>query len=52
MGESTTMQTILALVGVAFAYGIYLYISNLRHNISLAKKTGLPYVVTRMFATP
>lgn len=46
------MQAILALVGVALAYGVYSYISNLRHNISLAKKTGLPYIVTRMLQLP
>ncbi|KAF5011519.1 hypothetical protein FDECE_2373 [Fusarium decemcellulare] len=39
------MQTILLLIGVALAYAVYTYISNLRHNIAEAKRSGLPYII-------
>ncbi|KAI5462569.1 cytochrome P450 [Mariannaea sp. PMI_226] len=39
------MQTVIALLGLAALYYIYSCISSLRHNIAVAKSTGLPYIV-------
>lgn len=41
------MQTLLLVVGASVAYGLYRYVSNLRHNITEAKRSGFNYVVVR-----
>jgi len=43
------VSSVLAAVGVIFVWGIYSLISNLRSNILKARKTGIPYVVSRKF---
>ncbi|KAK2810188.1 hypothetical protein FQN50_003158 [Emmonsiellopsis sp. PD_5] len=39
----------LLIVGAAIAYTIYSFISGLQFNIAEAKRSGLPYIVARMF---
>jgi hypothetical protein len=44
------MASILALVAIAaFVYWIYWNLSSLRKNIAHAKRSGIPYIVTRRF---
>lgn len=42
------VSSIYALIGAVIAYGVYSYVSGLQRNIAEAKKSGLPYVVSRM----
>ncbi|KAH6899656.1 cytochrome P450 [Thelonectria olida] len=39
------MQTVLVLIGLAVVYAVYSSVTGLRHNIAVAKSTGLPYIV-------
>lgn len=41
------MQTLLLVVGASLVYGAYYYVSNLRHNIAEAKRSGFNYVIVR-----
>lgn len=41
------MKSLLIAAGATVAYGLYWYISHLRHNIAEAKRSGLPYIVAR-----
>ncbi|KAF4977841.1 hypothetical protein FZEAL_5684 [Fusarium zealandicum] len=39
------MQSIIIISGVAIVYALHTYVSNLRHNIAEAKRSGLPYII-------
>lgn len=41
------VSTIALAVGLFSAWAIFKYISGLRRNIAIARKTGLPYIVYR-----
>jgi hypothetical protein len=43
-----TSTVLLALGGIS-AYFCYSNISGLQKNIAAAKRSGLPYIITRMF---
>lgn len=42
------MHLVVYAFGVLVAYGGFVYVSGLLHNIAEAKRSGLPYIVTRM----
>jgi hypothetical protein len=46
------MQTVLILIGLAVVYAVYSGVTGLRHNIAVAKSTGLPYIVARTNTSP
>lgn len=43
------MNALWLAVVLPLAYGVYRYVTCLLHNIAQAKKSGLPYVVVRMY---
>lgn len=43
------MHTVALLVGGVVLYQIFTYAYGLLYNIAEAKRSGLPYIVTRMF---
>lgn len=47
--RSTAMSLIPIAVAVLVAYGIINWAVNLRYHVNEAKRSGLPYVVTRAF---
>lgn len=44
------VSSIYALLGAVVAYVVYVYVSSLHRNMAEAKKSGLPYILSRMCA--
>lgn len=41
------LSALYALAGAVLAYGALTYFNGLRYHIAVARRSGLPYVVTR-----
>lgn len=45
------LSALYALAGAVLAYGALSYLNGLRYHIAAARRSGLPYVVTRKSLT-
>lgn len=45
------VSTVLVVAGAAVAYWVFNVLSSLQRNVTAAKKSGLPYYITRRLTT-